>query len=108
MDYGRWTVELEWFTKYLFNRSQSVRFDGSLSEKFKVTSRGSILGPLLFILYINDIDNHLTSAHILKYADDTVLFLAGQDISEIENQLTSEMQVVAKWLDENDLNKDKS
>lgn len=61
------------------------------------------MGPLLFILYTDDIDNHLTSAHIIKYADDTVLFLAGQDISEIENQLTSEMQVVAKWLDENDL-----
>ena len=39
----------------------------------------------------------------LKCADDTVLYLAGQDISEIENQLTSEMQVVTKWLDENDL-----
>jgi hypothetical protein len=54
-------------------------------------------------LYINDIDDHLIGAHIIKYADDTVLFLAGQDISEIENQLTSEMQGVAKWLDENDL-----
>ena len=98
--------ELEWFTNYLFNRSQCVSFDGSLSEKFKVSSgvpQGSILGPLLFILYINDIDNHLTSAHILKYADDTVLFLLGQDISEIENQLTSEMQVAAKSLEENDL-----
>lgn len=104
--FGIKSYELEWFTNYLFNRSQCVSFDGSLSEKFKVTSgvpQGSILGPLLFILYINDIDDHLIGAHIIKYADDTVLFLAGQDISEIENQLTSEMQVVAKWLDENDL-----
>ncbi|CAB4021048.1 Hypothetical predicted protein [Paramuricea clavata] len=67
--FGILSYELEWFTNYLFNRSQCVSFDGSLSEKFKVTSgvpQGSILGPLLFILYINDIDDHLISAQIIK------------------------------------------
>ncbi|CAB3993279.1 Hypothetical predicted protein [Paramuricea clavata] len=67
--FGIKSYELEWFTNYLFNRSQCVSFDGSLSEKFKVTSgvpQGSILGPLLFILYINDIDDHLISAQIIN------------------------------------------
>ncbi len=86
--FGIRSYELEWLTNYLFNRAaQYVSFDGSLSEKFQVTSgvpQGSILGPLLFILYIiNDIDDHLTCAHIIKYADDTVLFLAGRDTREI-------------------------
>ena len=95
--FGIKSYELQWFTNYLLNRSQCVSFDGSMSEKFKITSgvpQGSILGPLLFILYINDIDNHLTRAHIIKYDDDTVLFLEGQDISEIEINL----QVKCKWL----------
>lgn len=104
--FGVQSAEMEWFTNYLFNRSQFVNFDGSVSEKFQLTSgvpQGSILGPLLFILYINDIDDHLNSANIIKYADDTVLFLSGREIDKIENQLTDEMQVVAKWLNENDL-----
>ncbi len=92
--FGIRSYELEWFTNYLFNRAQYVSFDGSISEKFQVTSgvpQGSILGTLLFIY------------HIIKYADDTVLLLAGRDTLEIGNQLSGEMQVVGKWLDENDL-----
>jgi hypothetical protein len=97
---------MEWFANYLFNRSQVVNYNGSLSEKFQLTSgvpQGSILGPLLFILYINDIDDRLNCANIIKYADDTVLFLAGRDVGEIEEQLTKENAKVAQWLDENDL-----
>jgi hypothetical protein len=104
--FGVQSVEMEWFTNYLFNRSQVVNYNDSLSEKFQLTSgvpQGSILGPLLFILYINDIDDRLNCANIIKYADDTVLFLAGRDVGEIEKQLTKEMQKVAQWLDENDL-----
>ena len=104
--FGLTSTELEWFTNYLFSRSQIINFDGALSDESCVTSgvpQGSILGPLLFILYLNDIDDHLTHAEILKYADDTVLFLSGQTTSEIEVQLTEEMIGVGDWLKENDL-----
>lgn len=84
----------------------SAIYDVSLSDEFHITTgvpQGSILGPLLFILYVKDIDDYLTCAEILKYADDTVLFLAGRTTREIEDQLTNEMEVVSNWLKENDL-----
>ena len=61
------------------------------------------MGPLLFILYINDVDDHLTCANIIKYADHTVIFLAGKDVTRIEDQLTKKMQHIDNWLEENDL-----
>jgi retron-type reverse transcriptase len=68
-EFGVQSVEMEWFAKYLFNRSQVVNYNGSLSEKFQLTSgvpQGSILGPLLFILYINDVDDRLNCAKYYK------------------------------------------
>ena len=69
---------LDWFHSYLCNRTQYVQIDDSLSSPLPVTTgvpQGSILGPLLFILYINDICTVSNRFYPILYADDTTLII---------------------------------
>ena len=66
--------ELDWFTDYLFNRTQTVEINNILSSKEAITSgvpQGSILGPLLFIVFFNDLCDFVKHSSIIQYADDT-------------------------------------
>lgn len=77
--YGILDNKAEWFTSYLFNRSQIVSLEGHYSEKEFVTHcvpQGSFLGPLLFIIMINDLPSELRSCQFLMYADDTVIYFS--------------------------------
>ena len=68
---------LLWLSSYLSNRQHTVKIDGITSNAFTTTSgipQGSHLGPLLFILFINDISDVITSAEFLIYAGDLKLF----------------------------------
>ena len=62
-----------------------------------------ILGPLLFIIIVNDIHLTLEKCHILIYADDTVLYYADKDASSIENILNTKAALVNNWINENTL-----
>ena len=67
---------VEWITEFLSGRTQRVRVEGQLSEEVKVMSgvpRGSVLGPLLFLVYINDIRRNIEST-IRLFADDCVIY----------------------------------
>ena len=66
-------------------------------------SPGSILGPLLFVLLINDAYKVLDKANILLYADDTVVYFAHKDPLVIQNTLCEEAGKISKWLDKNHL-----
>ena len=104
--YGIKDREMSWFSSYLFNRKQYVAIDGQSSEMQPISCgvpQGSILGPLMFILLINDIESILKLCNIILYADDTVLFYAGKTSTEIENILGSELEQIARWLNENNL-----
>ena len=106
MLYGINGPELSWFTDYLFNRSQHVELNGVLSNTCCVTSgvpQGSILGPLLFIKFFNDIKESISKCDIFQYADDTVLLFAGKDIQTIENTLNVDMTGVGRYCEENEL-----
>ena len=87
---------------YLKERKQFVHYDGESSESLEVeygVPQGSILGPLLFLLHINDLVKSVEKCQVLMYADDTVIYTASQSITEIERALTNEMENISKWLD---------
>ena len=65
---------------------------------------GSILGPLLFVLLINDIDSQLKHCSILLYSDDTVIFTADKNCKVIEERLNTDLSKITDWFSDNDLN----
>lgn len=68
---------LNWIRNYLHNRSQVVNINGAISTERQVSSgvvQGSVLGPILFTIFINDIDEHITNCSVLKYADDLRIY----------------------------------
>ena len=79
---------------YLSDRTQIVCVDGTCSDPQPVQSgvpQGSILGPLLFILYINDLPSCLQFSEVLMYADDTVIYFSGNSIPDIEMKLSLDL-----------------
>ena len=104
--YGITDRELGWFTDYLFLRKQSVEVNGTLSNAYPVYTgvpQGSILGPLLFLLHMNDIGRCLKHSSIITYADDTVLFTSSKCVHDIERRLNEDINSVHRWLNENEL-----
>ena len=91
---------------YLFNRQIRVYQNGSLSDEKPVYTgvpQGLILGPLLFVLFFNDISNHLKYSKIVKYGDDTVIFCENGRLPTIEHQLDEDVKNLSRWFEENEL-----
>ena len=94
-----------WFQEYLTGRIQVVDIGGTVSDLNDITCgvpQGSILGPLLFLLYVNDADAAVR-CKLLLYADDSALLISGKDVSSIEQQLSEEMASLSDWLVDNKL-----
>lgn len=105
--YGFDSAALRWFDSYLSNRYQRVkvtRSDGStvLSDKLAVTRgvpQGSILGPILFILYSADISNAIKHSSYHCYCDDTQIYISCRpnDINEAIGKLNNDLASIAEW-----------
>ena len=83
-----------------------MEFQGVSSDPEGVAVRvpqGSILGPLLFILHVNDLPDAAVQCSVLIYADDTVLFYSAKQASAIEEKLNEELASIRRWLHENSL-----
>ena len=104
--YGVNDLELEWFNNYLTCRSQVVCLEDVASEQCQVlygVPQGSILGPLLFVLFVNDLPSVFSKCQVLMYADDTVSYYTSQTVVEIEQILTDELACLHQWLQNNNL-----
>ena len=80
--------------------------DSQSSEELAITSRvlqGSIFGPLLFIVYINDLPRCIKHCCVNMYADDTVLYLAGPTVHNLIFSINQDLQCLSEWLENNNL-----
>ena len=94
-------IALDWFRSYLTNRTQRCLVNGSLSRICSLkcgVPQGTILGPLLFLIYINDLPNCLTSCQPRMYADDTHITYADVDVNSIQLNLNHDLGNLNKWL----------
>ena len=102
--FGFSTSARRWFFSYLTKRSQSVCVNGIVSEPQKINfgvPQASALGPLLFIMYINDISHVVRYSNVEQYDDDTLLYFAGDTVNIIESNLSSDIDSVTQWLSAN-------
>ena len=99
-------IHLNWFKTYLADRKMYTMVNGSLSSSLKVINRsvpqGSILGPLLFLIFINDMPNCTNLLSIL-FADDTTTLACGDDIELLGPIVNTELQKIGTWLKANEL-----
>ncbi|CAF4942058.1 unnamed protein product [Pieris macdunnoughi] len=95
---------LKLFKSYLSNRTQIVKIGNAQSSEIPITCgvpQGSILGPLLFLIYINNIHELGLHGRITLYADDTCLFYFGSNIQTMVAQAQSDLNVLSSWFQQN-------
>uniref|UniRef100_A0A8C6V2B9 Reverse transcriptase domain-containing protein n=1 Tax=Neogobius melanostomus TaxID=47308 RepID=A0A8C6V2B9_9GOBI len=94
---------LSWIKSYLAGRSQCVRVSEAVSPLRECTMgvpQGSILGPLLFSLYINDLPSVCDDVDVQMYADDTVIYTDGKDHEQVATKLSKAMDKISIWLND--------
>ena len=104
--YGIRGIAHEWFINYLSNRTQSVNYHECVSDSKTLkcgVPQGSILGPLLFLIYINDLPSVSTLFMPILFADDTNLFCNGQNLDDLVQKINIEMEKIYFWVKANKL-----
>jgi hypothetical protein len=90
---------LQWISNYLTNRQQQVTIEAATSDTMSITAgvpQGSVLGPLLFLIYINDLPVNVTS-NLYMFADDTCLYVSSKNLPLNENQLSNDLREITTW-----------
>ena len=102
--YGIRGNSLDWFHSYLSNRKQFVQYNQSISHTETMpcgVPQGSVLGPLLFIIYTNDLPNCLQYSKAILFADDTTVYSSSKNIQYLYTSANTDLQSLAEWFREN-------
>ena len=104
--YGIRGAAQKWFQSYLSDRKQYVSINGSNSSYLNVTCgvpQGSVLGPLLFLIYINDLPLASSKLAFCLFADDTNIYYEAESLTKLQSVVNKELKKVKMWLDVNKL-----
>ena len=98
--FGLDTLTINWLKNYLTNRQQRCKANGTTSDYLNISCgvpQGSILGPMLFLLYINDINNSLNKCNTKLYADDTVVYATHSQEQICHDWLCNDLVKLNRW-----------
>ena len=104
--YGFSVASCNFFTSYLSERFQQVKGSTSISSELPINMgvpQGSILGPMLFLIYVNDMPSIVKDCKCHLYADDTTLYCKARTVDGAEKCIQHNLDLVSKWLSKNRL-----
>ena len=96
--------EKEWFREYLSGRRQQVTINRMKSSWMDIelgVPQGSILGPLLFMIYVNDLPDVLNKCTGNLYADNSMIYFSHKNPQEVKEVLERELEAMAVWIEQN-------
>ena len=99
-NYGIRGIAYKWFFSYLKNRKQCTGFNNSQSDFLNITCgvpQGTLLGPLLFLLYVNDLPNSAPLFSFTLYADDTNLLYSNKNLPKMYNIVNDNLEKICTW-----------
>ena len=92
---------LKWFHSYLTNRKQFTRVDNTDSDIREISygvPQGSVLGPLLFLIYINDLNKTIKFSFIRHFTDDTNILYTNKSLRKINQRINFDLKNIVHWL----------